>query len=150
MSILILFDFLRCGFFVCGFGFPIIRFADQAGLKFRDHPASASQVPRLKVYTTTAQRGFFLNEIFSKCSHLTSVNFFKKWHKELSGLPHLQSFDCLCKIWLKNQWSKPQLGFGYGQPYTKSAILVLLCCGFSLPIQFEYKLQQTLHTNAYH
>ncbi|KRY62393.1 hypothetical protein T4D_1183 [Trichinella pseudospiralis] len=43
-----------------GPGCPRTHFVDQAGLKLRNLPASASQVLVLKVCTTTAQLHYFI------------------------------------------------------------------------------------------
>jgi hypothetical protein len=56
-------SFFFCFFetaFLCSLGCPGTPFVDQAGLKLRDLPASASQVLGLKACTTTAQQIFIL------------------------------------------------------------------------------------------
>jgi hypothetical protein len=59
------FVFVFCFFFrdrvsLCSLGCPGIHSVDQAGLKLRNLPASASQVLGLKVCTATAQSELFL------------------------------------------------------------------------------------------
>jgi hypothetical protein len=52
---------------LCSPDCPETRYVDQAGLKLRNPPASASQVLRLKVCVTTAWHAhFFLRRSFGK------------------------------------------------------------------------------------
>jgi hypothetical protein len=50
------FFFLRDRVSLCSRGYPGTHSGDQAGLKLRNPPASASQVLRLKACSTTAQQ----------------------------------------------------------------------------------------------
>jgi hypothetical protein len=60
---------------LCRPGCPGTHFVDQAGLKLRNSPASASRVLGLKACATTAQLAFIFIFIFS-CSFLTSFALF--------------------------------------------------------------------------
>jgi hypothetical protein len=53
---------------LCSPGYPVTHFVDQAGLEFRNPPASASQVLGLKAYATTPGFYLFLNKSLLKCS----------------------------------------------------------------------------------
>jgi hypothetical protein len=58
-------EFFRDRVSLCSPGCPGTHSVDQAGLKLRNPPASASQVLGLKAYATTAQlTDFFLQNIF--------------------------------------------------------------------------------------
>jgi hypothetical protein len=67
---LFLFLFFQDRVSLCGPGCPGTHSVDQAGLKLRDLPASASQMLGLKVCATTAQQErdrnkvLFMNELF--------------------------------------------------------------------------------------
>jgi hypothetical protein len=61
--ILFFLGFFKTGF-LCSPGCPGTHFVNQAGLELRNLPASASQVLGLKVCTTTARHGIFLDFSF--------------------------------------------------------------------------------------
>jgi hypothetical protein len=70
----LLFFFFRDRVSLCSLGCPGTHSVDQAGLKLRNPPASASQVLGLKACATTARHGIAILRIASQINLETSCD----------------------------------------------------------------------------
>jgi len=67
---------------LCIPGCPGTHSVDQAGLKLRNPPVSASQVVGLKACTTTTRPYIFLNCCVAKGHQVRAWSLFPRWHLE--------------------------------------------------------------------